>query len=50
MHIVAYLAIIIIDVVVTVIPFSSLRASGISNIISFALYSVCIVIFGLILN
>ena len=50
MHIVAYFVIMIANILDTAIPFSALRASGISNIITMVLYFVCIVIFGLILN
>ena len=51
MHIVAYLATIIVNILVYVIYFKSgLRAYEITIMCYFSAYSVCTVIFGLILN
>jgi hypothetical protein len=49
MHIVAYLLIIISNALGNVF-YHTLRAFGIENICNFAVYSVCSVIFGLIVN
>ncbi len=51
MHIVAYLAIIIVNVLAYVTYFKTgLRAFEISSMCNLAVYSVCTVIFGVIVN
>jgi len=50
LHIVAYLVIIISNVLTTVIPKTNLRTYGITIICNQAVFSVCEVIFGLIIN
>ena len=50
MHIVAYLAIIIVNAVQFLFAYGSLKASEISAICWFVVYFFCTVIFGLIVN
>jgi hypothetical protein len=50
MHIVAYLAIIINNVLTMIIATNDLRAFEISAICNLAVYSMCTVIFGVIVN
>ena len=50
MHIVAYLVIIIANVLAYATLREGLRAYEITNICDFAVYSVCTVIFGVIVN
>ena len=50
MNIFAYLLIIIMDALYSVIPIADFRAYEILNICEIAVYSVCNTIFGLIVN
>jgi len=50
MHIVFYLAIIITDLIRSCIPDTYYRAAAICDICRIAVYSVCSVIFGVIVN
>ncbi len=50
MHIVAYLAIITVNALISYIPQTELRAFLISRMCLLAVYFVCNVIFGLIVN
>jgi len=48
-HVLDYLILIITAIVVTFVPFSEVRAYKISGICDIAIFSVCNVIFGLII-